>query len=142
MKKVLVFGTFDGLHAGHIDFFKQAKQLGDHLTVVVARDGTVEKIKGHLAHCNEQERRAEVQKSELVDEARLGFENDPYLIIKEINPDVIAPGYDQSAFTQGLPAGLEKLELNPEICRMKPYNPGVCHSKILTQNDGGKNNCC
>jgi len=25
MKKVLVFGTFDGLHPGHINFFEQAK---------------------------------------------------------------------------------------------------------------------
>ena len=41
MKKVLVFGTFDGLHEGHKDFLRQAKQYGDHLTVVVGRDSTV-----------------------------------------------------------------------------------------------------
>lgn len=35
MIKVLVFGTFDGLHERHIDFFRQAKACGDHLTVIV-----------------------------------------------------------------------------------------------------------
>ena len=48
MTKVMVFGTFDYLHEGHKDFFRQAKQYGDELVVVVARDETVKQIKGKL----------------------------------------------------------------------------------------------
>ena len=44
-KKVMVFGTFDIFHKGHENFLKQAKKLGDCLTVVVARDETVLKFK-------------------------------------------------------------------------------------------------
>jgi len=28
MKKILVFGTFDGLHSGHLNFLEQAKKYG------------------------------------------------------------------------------------------------------------------
>ena len=45
MKKVMVFGTFDGLHEGHLDFFRQAREYGDYLIVAVARDVNVKKIK-------------------------------------------------------------------------------------------------
>jgi len=44
--KVLAFGTFDILHPGHEFYLKEAKKHGDILDVVVARDSTVEKIKG------------------------------------------------------------------------------------------------
>ena len=36
MKKVFVSGTYDILHAGHIQFFEDARALGDHLTVSFA----------------------------------------------------------------------------------------------------------
>lgn len=39
-KKALAFGTFDGLHEGHEDFFRQAKKFGDNLIVERMRMGT------------------------------------------------------------------------------------------------------
>jgi len=38
MKKVFVSGCYDILHAGHIQFFEDARALGDHLTVCFASD--------------------------------------------------------------------------------------------------------
>jgi cytidyltransferase-like protein len=35
MKKIFVSGVFDIIHGGHIEFFNQAKKLGDHLTVCI-----------------------------------------------------------------------------------------------------------
>ena len=36
MRKVFVSGCYDVLHAGHVEFFRAAKALGDHLTVCFA----------------------------------------------------------------------------------------------------------
>jgi cytidyltransferase-like protein len=38
MKKVFVSGCYDILHAGHLQFFEEARALGDHLTVSFASD--------------------------------------------------------------------------------------------------------
>ena len=34
----MVFGTFDILHPGHLDFFKQAREYGDEVVCVIARN--------------------------------------------------------------------------------------------------------
>lgn len=122
MIKVMVFGTFDGLHSGHINFFKQAKKHGDYLIVVVARDKTVKRVKNRLPSHNEKERLRIVQDCQLVNEARLGYEEDPYRIIKEIRPDVVGLGYDQKAFVDNLPKELKQNNLKTEIYRMKAYH--------------------
>ncbi len=44
--KVMVSGCFDILHGGHVEFFRQAKSLGDHLTVCVASDDVLMSYKG------------------------------------------------------------------------------------------------
>ncbi|MFA6078835.1 MAG: adenylyltransferase/cytidyltransferase family protein [Candidatus Omnitrophota bacterium] len=46
MKKVFVSGCYDILHAGHIQFFEDAKKLGDHLTVCFASDRVLLLAKG------------------------------------------------------------------------------------------------
>ncbi len=132
MNRILVFGTFDGLHPGHINFFEQAKKLGDRLIAVVARDVTVQNVKGHLPRKNENERLADVENCEIVDEALLGNLDDPYAIIKKINPDIIALGYDQNSFTAGLPEYIKKENLNIEITRLKPFEPDRYHSSLVS----------
>ena len=58
MVRVMVFGTFDGLHQGHLNFFKQARNLSknSYLIVSVARDKNVKKIKGRLPYLNEKKK--------------------------------------------------------------------------------------
>ncbi|MGX6962764.1 glycerol-3-phosphate cytidylyltransferase [Vagococcus xieshaowenii] len=38
MKKIITYGTFDLLHKGHINILRRAKEMGDHLTVVISSD--------------------------------------------------------------------------------------------------------
>jgi cytidyltransferase-like protein len=38
--RVMVFGTFDYLHAGHENLFIQARELGDEIVAIIARDKT------------------------------------------------------------------------------------------------------
>ena len=56
--KIMVFGTFDGLHKGHLDFFRQAKNFikNSYLIVSIARDKNVKKIKGDMPLLREKER--------------------------------------------------------------------------------------
>lgn len=99
MKTVLAFGTFDVLHPGHEFFLRKARALGERLVVIVARDGNVERLKKITPHDSEQVRRANVQALIVVDEARLGYEvwGKHLQVLDDVQPDVIALGYDQHA---------------------------------------------
>ena len=61
-KTVMVFGTFDLLHKGHLNFFKQASEFGNNLIVVVARGETVNKVKGKFPDNDENKRVEEIRK--------------------------------------------------------------------------------
>lgn len=131
MKKVMVFGTFDGLHPGHLNFFKQARKYGKKLIVVVARDRTVKSIKKHLPFRNERERLKIVKSQKLVNQAILGNLKNPYLIIKKMKPDVICLGYDQRAFTKELPKKLKEMKFKIKIYRLRSYKPKIFHTSKI-----------
>src|SRR3990167_571350 len=125
MKKVLVFGPFDHLHARHLNFFSQAKKLGDYLIVVVATDTNVTKAKGSLPKYPAQTRLNAVLEAKLVDKALLGSETMDYLqTIKEEQPALIALGYDQKFDLNELKKELEANSLGSiEVIRLKPHQP-------------------
>lgn len=47
LRVVIVTGGFDPLHEGHIEFFKEARKLGDHLVVGINSDAWLERKKGY-----------------------------------------------------------------------------------------------
>jgi len=125
MKKVMVFGTFDIIHPGHKNFFKQARKYGEYLIVVVARDKTVKEVKGKMPANNEKARLDNIKKSGLVNEAVLGNLKDKYKNIKELKPDVICLGYDQINFTDKLN------NFNIKVIKLKPYKPEIYKTSII-----------
>lgn len=132
MKKVMVFGTFDIVHPGHISFFKQAKKYGDYLIVVVGRDKTVKKIKGRTPKHSEKIRLKKIKKVELIDKVILGYLGNPYKIIQKYKPDIICLGYDQNSFVGELPDALKKYKIKSKILRLKPFKPEIYKSSKLT----------
>lgn len=118
-KTVLVFGTFDLFHPGHEFFLKVAKKYGDILQVVVARDKTVEEVKGKKPVDDEIRRLFKVQSLDFVDDVILGSLGDKYRIIEALKPDIIVLGYDQSAFTENLGEELKKRGLKTKVIRLK-----------------------
>lgn len=131
MKRVMVFGAFDGLHPGHLDFFKQAKKFGDYLIVSVGRDKNVEKIKGKPPLFSEDERFELISNLKIVDKPVMGAAHDYFVQVAQYKPDVICLGYDQWAsekyvITETRRVGL----LNCEVERLKPYKPTVAKSTI------------
>ncbi|MBU1165097.1 FAD synthase [Patescibacteria group bacterium] len=121
MTKVIVFGTFDILHPGHLDFFKQAKKFAQKLIVVVARDVNVKKIKHKKPLNNEKDRLKLVSELNVVDNSVLGNLNNPYKIIQKVKPDVICLGYDQKIFTDNLSNNFPKIK----IVRLKAYKRNI-----------------
>jgi cytidyltransferase-like protein len=132
MRKVLVFGTFDIFHQGHWDFLKQARRHGDFLRVVVARDITVLRVKGHKVRYSEQERVATIKKSGYADEVVLGSLNDRFKVIREYKPDIICLGYDQKQSLPELRRKLNEFGLErTSIQRLDPYQSKKYKSSIL-----------
>ena len=125
----MVFGTFDVIHPGHLNFFKQAKKFGRKLIVVVARDVNVKRIKGRLPKLDESERSEEVRKTikQSNDQTILGQIKNPYAVIKKEKPDVICLGYDQNSFSKGLKKKFPKIK----IVRLKPYKADIYKSSKI-----------
>jgi len=136
--RVMAFGTFDILHYGHVKLLEEARALGEQnaeLIVVIARDSTVIKEKGHKPIFPEIERLSLIQSLKAVDEACLGYEGTDHLkIIEKFKPDIIALGYDQKIDIDFLKSELAKRGLkNIKIHRLGKYGtPGLnSSSKIL-----------
>lgn len=142
----MVFGVFDLLHPGHVDFFKQAKKLGSFLIVSVARDVNVIKVKEQKPMHNENERMDNVGKVPYVDKIVLGGLRDPWPHIVKEKPDVIALGYDQGNYIGGREdkgkTAERKLEeelrqqglKNTKVVRLKPHWPEAYKTKIIRKN--------
>ena len=96
-KKKIVFtnGCFDILHAGHADYLKKAKSLGDILVVGINSDESIRRIKGEKRPIIPQELRAYLLDSlKPVDYVIIFEEDTPFELIKAIKPDVLVKGAD------------------------------------------------
>ncbi|MCD6539056.1 FAD synthase [Candidatus Bathyarchaeota archaeon] len=122
---VLASGAFDLLHYGHVHYLTNAKKAGGEnakLVVVIARDKTIEKFKGHKPVIPEDERRALVESLKVVDEAILGYEDmDMLRIIEEVKPDIIALGYDEDRIEGELRRLIAERNLNIKIVRVSKF---------------------
>lgn len=117
-KRVLASGVFDLMHPGHLHFLGQASELADELVVVIARDSTVQRTKRHPI-VNERARRELVGALSMVDAAVLGYESsDITRIIKELQPDIIALGYDQDIDEEELDRKLKEDGLDIDMVRL------------------------
>ncbi len=126
MTRIMVFGTFDMIHAGHEDMFRQARALAPepYLIVSAARDVSVERIKGAHPRNSEDDRRLALQLHELVDEAVLGDEAGYIAHIAQARPEIIALGYDQAGeYVDHLERDLEKAGLRVKVVRLKAFEP-------------------
>jgi len=131
MKKVILFGTFDILHPGHLNLFSQAKEYGDSITVVLARDKTIEKVKKRKPVFDENQRKINLENLDIIDKVVLGNLDDKYKVIEDIKPDVICLGYDQMFFTEGLEKELEKRNIKTKIIKLTPYKHEIYKSSKL-----------
>ncbi len=95
--KRIVFtnGCFDILHAGHVTYLQQAKQLGDLLIVAINDDDSVKRLKGPGRPINNVEQRMAVLAGLGVVDWVVSFSDDtPERLLKKLQPDVLVKGGD------------------------------------------------
>lgn len=96
MTTVIVNGTFDILHPGHIALLNTARSYGDWLVVAIDTDRRVKELKGEGRPINNQNiRRIMLQSLKSVDIVEF-FDSKEELIdlIKRYKPDVMVKGSD------------------------------------------------
>lgn len=113
MKKVFVSGCFDILHGGHIEFFNQAKALGDYLVVCFAGDASLEFHKHKKPSIPELHKKKILESLRMIDEVVVGdYLEELGLDFKQhflrIKPDILAVTEDDKY-------GEQKIKLCEEV---------------------------
>ncbi len=121
MRRVVAQGTFDLLHPGHLQYLTDAKSMGDHLHVIVARSENVTHKADPIVP--DRQRREMIAALDPVDEALLGHTEDFFVPIREIDPDVIALGHDQHHDEEWLERRLTEEGIDCEVARASARKP-------------------
>ena len=72
MKKIFVSGCYDIIHAGHLQFFREARALGDHLTVCFASDDVLWHHKKRRSSLPQEHKKHLLQSLNMVDDVVIG----------------------------------------------------------------------
>lgn len=100
---VMVSGGFDPVHVGHLDMFKEAKELGDELVVVVNNDNW-KRAKRRYVFMPDQDRKEIIEALACVDRVVLTEHREPKTPkdmsvineLKKIRPHIFANGGDRN----------------------------------------------
>lgn len=132
MKRVMVFGVFDGFHPGHRSFLTQAAKHGK-IIAVVARDSSVKNIKGRMPRERQHTRLRRIRNMARVRFAVLGdMRQGTYAVIKKYKPDLICLGYDQRFLAADLRKKMRQgATPRIKVVKLKAYYPRKFHSSKM-----------
>ena len=94
--KIVLNGTFDIIHVGHLRMLNYAYTLGQYVLVCIDSDRRVQELKGAGRPVNTQQERKELLESlRAVNEVKI-FDTDQELlaILQEYNADIMVKGSD------------------------------------------------
>ena len=130
-KIVATNGCFDILHAGHVQYLAQARELGDRLVVLVNGDESVSRLKGPERPLNSLTDRMTVLAAlSCVDWVVAFHEDTPKDLICRIKPDVLVKGGDYTDIKQI--AGHDcVLEYGGEV-RCLDFKSGYSTTNVIT----------
>lgn len=135
LKIVFTNGVFDILHAGHLDYLKRSKKLGDILIVGVNTDESTKAIKGPDRPFNgEEDRAALLAGLECVDYVTLFSETTPIKLISLIKPDLLVKGADYSADEV---VGKDVVESFGGEVKLISFKEGFSTSKLIDKMKSG-----
>lgn len=128
-KIVMTNGCFDILHAGHVTYLEQARELGDRLVVAVNIDETVKRLKGEDRPVNPVEFRMRMLAAlESVDWVVPFTEDEPTRLICDVQPDILVKGGDNKP--DEIPGGDCVRESGGEV-KVLSYIDGVSTTEII-----------
>lgn len=102
-KKVLLFGSFDGIHPGHEYLINQALLYGSKIVLVVAQDDIITAIKKRPPENNLSVRMLKLSEQfpkaiVVPGDAQQGM----WSVIKDYRPETVVVGYDQNKLRDAL----------------------------------------
>jgi rfaE bifunctional protein nucleotidyltransferase chain/domain len=128
---VLTNGCFDLLHAGHVRYLEQARQLGDALAVAINGDESVRALKGAGRPLNSAADRAEVLAAlECVDFVTLFSEARATRVIDAVQPAIYVKGGDYTRETLD-PEEVAALERIGSEIKTLPLVPGKSTTELI-----------
>ena len=86
MKRIFVSGCYDILHAGHLQFFEDARSPGDHLTVSFASEEVLWHHRQRRSTMPDEHKKAVMEALWMVDEVVAGTGHDPGMRAAEPYP--------------------------------------------------------
>lgn len=117
-KRILIAGTFDILHPGHVFLINEAAKLGE-VIVVIARDENVLHTKGHPVIVPEKQRLFMVEALKGVTKAVLGNPGYDYVsIVEELHPDILMLGPNQNISLEKIQKRLSEKGMKTKVVRL------------------------
>ena len=121
MTLVVAQGTFDLLHTGHLHYLRDASTHGDELAVIVARRANVTHKPEPILPA--RQRLELIDALAIVDRAILGDEQDIFVPIERLDPDVIVLGFDQHHDESSLRSELDRRDIECQLVRASKRAP-------------------
>ena len=123
-KKIIVNGTFDILHVGHIQLLEYTRSLGDQLLVCIDSDRRVKELKGDSRPINNQYDRIRMLVALRCVDMVWVFDTKEKLIeqIKIYQPDIMVKGSDYKG----------KSVVGEALCKQVIYYDRTEHSTTKT----------
>jgi len=135
--KRIVFtnGCFELIHAGHVQYLRAARRLGDALVVGVNTDRSARRLgKGPGRPVVNEKDRAEVLAAlEMVDLVTLFDQDTPARLIEFVQPDVLVKGGD---WTPDRIVGADLVRARGGKVRSLPYKTGYSTTSLLRRSRG------
>lgn len=129
---VLTVGTFDLFHYGHVNFLRQARELGDYLIVGVNGDEFVERFKRPTV-MRFLERMAVIVGCAYADEVVGNYgEEDLKPLIRDLHPDILVVGDDWKHKDYFAQTQLSQAFLDGYKCELVyvPYTKSISTTEI------------
>lgn len=130
-KIVMTNGCFDLLHAGHVSYLAEARQLGDRLIVAVNTDDSVRRLKGETRPINTVENRMTVLAALASVDWALPFSEDtPERLICKLKPDILVKGGDNEP--QKIPGNRCVWDNGGEV-KVLVFKDGISTTKTISR---------